>query len=211
MDPRTYAEEITRTLHELLLPGTLRGVWLVGSLAWDDYHPASSDIDVMAVAEPQPPEVRLAVAEAVAALECPARQLEFVLYPPGEDQPSRWQLNLNTNPHSVSIDPASEPAHWFVLDVAMARERAVPLFGPPAHELLAPVPLERIHHALEQSLGWHDEHDAGRPNQALNACRAWLFAETGRWASKTTAAHWARERLDDPSLIDAALAERGNG
>ncbi|MGH3467882.1 MAG: hypothetical protein ACRDQF_09165, partial [Thermocrispum sp.] len=74
MDSRTYAEEITRTQHEVL-PGTLRGVWLAGSLA-----------------------------------------------------------------------------------------------GSLAAELLAVVPPERVHWALERSLSWHAEHDRGRTNACLNAC-----------------------------------------
>lgn len=210
MQPRTYADEVTRILRELL-PEALRGAWLVGSLAWDDYHAGSSDIDIMAVADLVQPELRLTVARELAAVDCPARGLEFVLYgPPEDDQPAHWQLNLNTSPPSVSVDPSTEPPHWFVLDVAMARERAVPLFGPPARELLAPVPPERIHRALELSLDWHAEFDVGRPNAVLNACRAWRYAETGRWSSKTTAALWARERLADPALVDDALATRGN-
>jgi hypothetical protein len=112
-----------------LLPGSLLGAWLIGSIAWDDYRPGSSDVDILAVAETQPEPVRRALADALIALPCPARQLEFVLYPPGPDQPSRWQLNVNTDPVRVSTDPATEPAHWFVLDIAMARERAIPLYG----------------------------------------------------------------------------------
>lgn len=208
MDPHAYARQVTRTLREQLLPGTLRGAWLVGSIAWDDYRPGSSDIDVLAVADPQPLPVRLALAEALAALPCPGRKLEFVLYPPGPDQPSRWQLNLNTNPVHASTDPATEPRHWFVLDVAMARERAIPLFGPPAHELLAPVPEQTVRQALEESLAWHEANEPKEPNAVLNACRARHYTETGRWASKTAAGLCARGKVADPSAIDAALAQR---
>jgi len=208
VDPHAYARQVVRTLREHLLPGSLLGAWLIGSIAWDDYRPGSSDVDVLAVAETQPEPVRRALADALIALPCPARQLEFVLYPPGPDQPSRWQLNVNTDPVRVSTDPATEPAHWFVLDIAMARERAIPLYGPPAHELLAPVPPEVVHRALNDSLDWHDANERTQPNAVLNACRAWHYAETGRWASKTAAALWARERVADPSKIDAALARR---
>lgn len=57
MQPRTYADEVTRILRELL-PEALRGAWLIGSLAWDDYRPGNSDIDIMAVADVVPPERR---------------------------------------------------------------------------------------------------------------------------------------------------------
>ena len=207
MDIRTCADEVVRTLREHLAR-SLRGAWLVGSLAWSDFRPASSDIDVLAVANPRPPHVRQALAEALAAVKCPARGLEFVLYPTGPDQPFRWQLNLNTNPPHVSLDASTEPRHWFVLDVAMARERAIPICGPPAAELLAPIPAEQVHQALEESLAWHEQHEPDRPNAVLNACRAWRYAETGRWSSKTAAALWAREKVDDPGRIDAALASR---
>jgi hypothetical protein len=43
-------------------------------------------------------------------------------------------------PLHVSLDPALEPAHWFVVDLAILREHGVALAGPSARALVAPIP-----------------------------------------------------------------------
>lgn len=111
-------------------------------------------------------------------------------------------------PTRVAFDPKSEPSHWFVLDVAMARERAIPLLGPPPSQLLAPIPQHQIRQALEASLDWHATHQPSTPNAVLNACRAWHYTQTGHWSSKSTAATWALQHVKDPAKIRAALAVR---
>jgi len=44
----------------------------------------------------------------------------------------------------------------------------------------------------------------------LAACRAWAWAQDGRWLPKGEAARWAMGRLDDPSAVGAALARRSD-
>ena len=58
----------------------------------------------------------------------PLRGLELVLYPRAWSCiPARrygFAINLNAGPRMpshVSFDPAAEPAHWFVLDLAILR------------------------------------------------------------------------------------------
>ena len=64
--------------------------------------------------------------------------------------------------------------------------------------------------ALRASLVWHAAHDTTAPNRVLNACRSWLYAAEGRWASKDAAAAWAAGRVDrhEAEVIDHALALR---
>src|SRR5690606_8801772 len=71
VDPLAYARQVVRTLREHLLPGSLPGAWLIGSIAWDDYRPGSSDVDILAVAETHPEPVRRALADALIALPRP--------------------------------------------------------------------------------------------------------------------------------------------
>jgi hypothetical protein len=108
----------------------------------------------------------------------------------------------------VSFDPSSEPSHWFVLDIAIARQRAVSLMGPPASEVFGSIPRKQILESLIESLDWHSKREKMEHLTVLNACRAWRFAAEGLWDSKTGAATWARARFEDPSLIDAAIAIR---
>src|SRR3954463_16787615 len=75
-----YLAELTRQL-TALVRDRLCGAWLVGSTALGDFGAARSDIDVQAVAATTlvEPELRR-LASALAAIPCPVRGLEFVLY-----------------------------------------------------------------------------------------------------------------------------------
>jgi len=154
----------------------------------------------------------LAAALSHPALVCPVRGLEFVLYArPDLADPlgPAFQLNLNTGPgmrQHEGYDPAAEPRFWFVLDVAIARQRSRALAGAPPAELLPELPRKLVLCALGDALAWWREHDG--TGAILAACRAWAWLDEGRWLSKGEAAAWAAERLDDPAPVERALAHR---
>jgi hypothetical protein len=209
-----YLEALSARLRSSL-GESLVGVYLIGSGALGDWDPASSDIDVLAVAsERLSSDTRLRVVELLRHrnLPCPARGLEFVLYAlealraPGPRIP--FQINLNTGARMaehVSFDPAGEAAHWFVIDVAIARDHAHTLVGPPPpHVIGEPSPAD-VRAALAASLRWHAEHEITDPNTVLNACRAWRYAAEGDWLTKREAGRWAFAQGADPDLLAAAL------
>jgi hypothetical protein len=215
-----YLAALTARLREHL-GGDLVAVILSGSGATGSLAPASSDVDVIAIAagavQPERLEA-LAGAADHAVLPCPARKLELVVYPRAEVQAPgprpRFLLNLNTGAGLEthrSLDPAQEPAHWFPLDLALARDRGRSLLGPPPAELIGPVPRDVVLAALAQSLDWHESREPASPNTVLNACRAWRFALDGALGSKEEGAAWARARAEDPGVIDAALEARRAG
>lgn len=157
-----YLNALSAVLQQTLGP-MLVGVYLFGSAAYGAYEAGLSDLDVQAViAQPliaQPlteAEYRaLATAISHAALPCPARKLEFVLYTRAAvATPSRrpqFALNFNTGaglPGHLGLDPAAEASHWFVLDIALGRELGRALMGPPPAEVFAPLPREWVLSAL---------------------------------------------------------------
>jgi hypothetical protein len=157
------------------------------------------------------------VADVIAgeAADCPTRGMEFVLYSQGAvAKPSRrprFEINLNAGPqmpYHLSFDPASEPSHWFVLDISIVREYGLPLVGPPAREVFAPIPRPWVLDALEDSLGWHAGYETLLHYSVLNACRSWRYAEEGVMSSKDDGAVWALSRTEDHSLVESALAIR---
>ena len=196
----------------------LEALWLVGSVATGDYVPGASDVDVIAVSAGRigaPVAAELARELSHSRIPCPARQLELVVYAREElRRPARrprFDLNLNTGAGSedhAGFDPADEPGHWFLLDLAMARERSLPLLGPPATELVPEPPREWLLDALVESIDWHLASEPASADAVLNACRAWRYAAEGTWSSKGEAAHWAREHRGAGDLIDRALAAR---
>jgi hypothetical protein len=122
-----------------------------------------------------------------------------------------YEVNLNSGPRMpfhVSYEPAADPAFWFVLDRAIVREHGVRLVGPEPRELVAPMPRAWLLEALLTRLRWHAEHAQPGADSILNACRAWRFAEEGRWSSKVEAAAWAQTRTDQTTTIDRVLALR---
>lgn len=203
------------------LGSSLVAVTLVGSAGAGWYEPGVSDVDVAVV-------VRRALHEASARslaaklshsqLPCPAPRLELVVYRRDLLTKPRWplpfELNLNTGHGTtdhVGLDPSAEAAHWFLLDLAIARERSTPLSGPPLHALLGEIPRPAVLEALRSALDWYDSEEADPASSILAACRAWHYAEENDWGSKRDAAEWAAARLSDPAPVHAALTLRGGG
>jgi hypothetical protein len=201
-----------------ILGDTLVGVYAVNSVARGNYLPGRSDLDVAVVVAAQLDAAmkhRLADAVRHTSLPCPAPRLELVVYrravaaAPGATP--AFELNLNTGPFiadHLATDPADEPAHWFVLDLAAASEVALALVGPPPDEVFGPVPRPLVLDALMASRAWHAAHDAVAPNRVLNDCRAWKYVADDRWSTKAEAAAWAIGAGGDAELIGQALALR---
>ena len=183
-----------------------RAVYAIGSYALGAYVPGRSDLDVLVVVDaPLEAAERDAIVARCShdALPCPARKLELVVYTPeqlaapGRDQ--RWELNLNTGagtPLHAAADPAAEPWFWFVLDLAQARDHAVVLHGPPASDLIGPVPRDVVVAAQADAVAWYARHEPGEP-ALLAAARAWRYAEEGVFSPKREAWRWAAQRLGD--------------
>ena len=221
MGPQEQVEACARDAAGLLgrlLGDDLVAVYLGGSGALGGVAAAQSDVDLVAVCAAAPgEELRRAIVAGLGGLAMgwPMRGLEFVLYTraavadPAERP--RFELNLNVGPrmpYHLSLDPASEPAHWFVLDLAILRDHGRPLAGPPARDLVGPIPRRRLLEALRDSLAWHGAHEPALQQAVLNACRGWRFTEEGVWSSKDDAGAWALDRSDDPASVSAALAAR---
>lgn len=217
-----YHKQVVSRL-QALLEAELVGVYAGGSIVLGGYDPYRSDLDLAAVCGGRPSiERKLEIGEALRheSLPCPARGLEFVLYPLRSVREATaeagFELNLNTGRamrFTLETDSSEASRHWFVIDRAILREHGRTLFGTPAHELFAPIPRETVLRALAESVGWHVESGVARDDDAvLNACRAWRYAAHGVWSSKPDAGRWAHAKLDDMDLISHALAARlGDG
>jgi predicted nucleotidyltransferase len=190
-----YLDELVRRLASVI---ELDAVYLFGSAAQGAYEHGRSDVDVIAVtARPPSQEEKRALADAAESLPCPARKLELVVYARGAE---RHELNVNTG-ELVHFDAGDDPEFWFVLDRVIAEQQVVTLLGPPWDEVFAPVPRSVVLDALEQALEWQEQGDPVGRSSVLNACRAWMWLDTGRWATKPDAARWLRQR------VRAAIAE----
>lgn len=177
----------------------LDAAYVVGSGATGAFDSARSDVDVVVVVpRPLSDDEKRAVVDAASGLQPPGRKLELVVYARGS---TSYELNLNTG-DLVSFDPAGDPEFWFVLDRAAAEQHAVPLTGPPWHEVFEPVAREDVLAALAASLDWHEAEEPVTASSVLNTSRSWQWLETGAWVSKPETARWLRGRVRE--AIEAA-------
>jgi hypothetical protein len=170
---------------------TLRAVYLTGSAAVGAYRQGKSDLDVLVVADPAE-RMRLEAVVATCAhavLPCPAEKLELVVYEPAvlaaPGSAPAWSLNFDTgrDTHQVDFDPATQPSHWFVLDLAFARRHAVALTGPPPAELIGDPGQDALLHAFEEQVAWYAANDTEEA-AATAARRAAHWRATGEFAAK---------------------------
>jgi hypothetical protein len=188
----------------LVLGDRLSGVYALGSLALGDFRPCRSDIDVYAVVDrPLDEDVKLSVAAACRhrRLPCPARKLEMVLVcaavAAAAGAAPDWELNLNTGegrPDHAGLDPAAEPRHWFVVDLAVAHQCGLTLFGPPPQELIAAPDPADVRAAQLDVVAWYVRHGE-EDEAAAAACRAWHWRDTGLFVPKRRAIEWAARQI----------------
>jgi hypothetical protein len=220
MELDRYLDALTsRTRREL--GSSLVAVTLIGSAGAGWFEPEVSDVDVaVVVGRPLGEASARSLADRLShsQLPCPARRLELVVYRRDLLAEPAWplpfELNFNTGEgmaDHVGLDPSAEAAHWFLLDLAIARERSTPLAGPPLHALLGDIPRPDVLDALRSALDWYAEEEPDAAASTLAACRAWQFAEEDEWGSKRDAAEWATARLADTGPVHRALTLRGGG
>jgi predicted nucleotidyltransferase len=142
------------------------GSFVLGSALLGGFDPATSDVDLVVVVEP--PLDAEALMDALDELETPFRKLELVVYARGAKPPA-YELNYPDGP--------GEPEFWFVLDAAIAQDRA-----PGWRDLLRPVSADETRQAAEELLRWAEAHE-----EPVHAARARHYLEHGTWITKEEA------------------------
>jgi hypothetical protein len=156
----------------------LRGVFLVGSAAVGAYVHGRSDVDVLVAVDRAN---RASLERVVAtcsheALPCPATKLELVVYEldvlASPTWPPRWSLNFDTgkSTHQIDFDPDTQPAHWFVLDLAFAHRHAVALYGDA--EIADPGD-EAVARAFDEMLEWFEANEPDALPVARDRAEHW--------------------------------------
>lgn len=212
----TYASEIAERLKGIL-GADLVGVYLHGSAVLGDFSTGRSDVDVIAVsARPLSQTEKESVSEQLSqgSLPCPARGLEFhILH---RDDLTRsgappFELHLATSADGTPDRVVDGRGHRgdpdLVMHFAVLHENGRALLGPAPDGLFPVIPRPMLLQAFLGELEWAKEN-ASPSYQVLNACRAWRYVDEGVLCSKAAGGKWARRRVDDPTLIDAALRHR---
>jgi nucleotidyltransferase-like protein len=177
-----YLDGLTTGLHNAL-GESLRAVFLTGSAAVGAYRPGSSDVDVLVAVDGARHDALERVVGMCAhdVLPCPATKLELVVYEldslasPG--WPPRWSLNFDTgeSAHQVDFDPETQPAHWFVLDLAFAHRHAVALYGEAEIGDPGDAAVER---AFDEMLEWFEANEPEALPMARDRAEHWRRTRT---------------------------------
>jgi hypothetical protein len=196
------------------------GLYLFGSLAYGDFTPGVSDIDLLAVTG------RFVTEDDIDRLREMHREIVH-RHPEWEDrievayQSTQGLRTWRTERSPMAIISPGEPIHlieagddwrinwFFVLD------HGVTLFGPPPETLIAPIPKSVfVDAARELGRDWltriHTVGDQrGESYAILTLCRALYTHHTGELVSKVKAARWVQKRHPEwAPLIDMALERR---
>jgi aminoglycoside 9-adenylyltransferase len=208
---------------EDLLGSALVGAYLFGSAVVGGLRP-ESDVDLLVIANRRlPADVRrelvarlMKISGKLANRES-ARPIELTLvnqadltpwrYPPRREllygEWLREEFENNRIP-----EPQADPDLAIIL--TQVRHSSIPLRGPAARQIVAPIPIEDLKRALKESLPLLLGYLKGdERNVLLTLARMWLTAATGQIAPKDTAAAWAIERLPEPLRSTLDLARTG--
>ena len=120
-----------------------------------------------------------------------------------------YELHLATEAARVHLDDGTGDTD-LVMAIAVCRERGRILAGPLGNEVFGRVPRHMLLRAFAEEIPWGLEH-APPEYAVLNACRSWRFLKQGELCSKVEGGEWARDRVENGSLVEAALAgQRGD-
>ncbi len=216
-------------LHDEVAPNVIEGLYLVGSVALDDWT-TRSDIDVVAVvADPSDPDLYRQLAEAHTRVVAAVDHLvdgPYVawgdLVVPAMAVQRPWVLDgeFHVDGESFEINPVT----WYMLAtygiaVRGPEPSAIGVVSEPAERrewVRANVDTywrgvgERLAAALADRPGDHVDGDVLEWT-ALGIARMLYTFETGDVTSKRAAGRWAAERLpNDAELFELAVAVRSN-
>ena len=218
-DLPAYLTTVTERLRRVL-DQDLRGLYLGGAEAWDDWTP-TSDIDLIGLVEgalDAHKRDQLALVLSHSRLPCPRLGLDLMLIDAGDvDATARspfcpFALATGAAWNDERSDGERYSGAW--LDLAVVRSAGRVLFGSDAQTLIPEPPERWIREELDRMVAWHRTvllhpfHDPVGANAVLNACRAWHLAETGCLSSKRGAAHWVLEQRPDAQVVQQALRLR---
>lgn len=186
------------------------GAYLFGSALGTGLRP-TSDIDVLVVtARPTGAEERRRLIERLLPMSGrgdpsgQARSVELTILVRDQVVPWRYPPNMDLQYgdwwraefEAGELSPWDSPNPDVAVLIAMVLTASRPLFGPPAAELLDPVPRGDVRRAMIDGIpGLLADLDGDERNVVLTFARIWATLTTGEFWSKDRAADWAAARL----------------
>lgn len=186
-----------------VLDDELVGLYLFGSAVLGGLKP-TSDLDLLAVVRrPTADGERRGLVDGLLARSLRPRYLELTVVVQSDVRPWRYPPRMDLQygdwlradfERGLIPPPAPNPDLAALLTMTLLGGR--PLVGPPAADVLAPVPHDDLLRAgLDELDGILADLDHDTRNMLLTLARIWCTAETGEIRSKDAAADWALPHL----------------
>jgi predicted nucleotidyltransferase len=200
-------EELEAQVRDLL-GANLRGLYVYGSLAFDCYNPARSDVDVLVVTKRRmAPETRRALSSVLHRLDRVAR-LEISFLSRADLEP--WRCPCPFDYHfSGTTEKHDGAGTYFASEIPNARARGVAIYGPPPEDVLPAVPEADFWDSLVRDIRWaRDRIDEIPVYAVLNCCRTLAFAREHVILSKAEGGEWGMRELPEQfrPLAESALS-----
>jgi streptomycin 3"-adenylyltransferase len=213
---RAFAERVNEALTAAGLP--VVSTILHGSAALGSWVSATSDVDVMVIADDTRRiggQVLSRCASAVHGLAstCPGRGAELSVITAGLARrpapPWPFLLHVNTEPtHMTTVFGQGHPGDPdLLLHLAVCRAVGIGVRGAAPADIIGEIDRASIIRAMDAELV-SSLDDADTTYTVLNACRAWCYVVTDRLVSKRVGAKWAVTQGASRPTIDRALAAR---
>lgn len=199
-----------RDTHREILGDNLTGIYVHGSIAFGCFRWESGDIDYLAVVrEPVPLRERIELVETLLRLDrdAPPKGIEMsvVLERHCRDfvHPTPFDFHFsNMHKEAARRDPAAFCGWMHGEDEDLAahfsvvREAGIPLCGPEARDVFAPVPreafLDSVRSDIRGACGMTEDPPVYR---VLTLCRVLAYLREGRFLSKEQGGEWGIRNL----------------
>jgi len=203
----------------------LEGLYVVGSLAQDDFRSKVSDIDLIGFMNCSvEPWMHRRIQSCLSAWSREYKGIELSIVRPKEaESPKRlpayeYRISIGGSWRTEEEGPGKDGE--LLIHFEIARRSGIDLFVPfesIPDGVFATIPREWIIEELREGITWHltklldAYHDPCGKNSTLNACRALRFAQTAELVSKSGGGEWYLQQFPESKLVEIALDNRQNG
>lgn len=216
----SYLEKVA-LIHREVLGRDLIALYLHGSLVQNDFHPGSSDLDILGVvASAINATKRKQLVERLSHtfLPVPALGLELILCTaeavrtPVATMPFEFALSTGME-WGVQVETRGA-ASDILINIQLCRQAALALHGPPAPKVFRTVPRAPLQGALIGELDWHlKDLLTAKPGKAaanaiLNSARSVHAANTGEIISKSQGGRLWLANSPEDTIVAVALSYR---
>jgi hypothetical protein len=221
--PRVNAliEELSKRI-QTSIGDQLRGLYIFGSLLAGDFDLKKSDIDLLAIVEPDIDDTALTTLKAM-------HDQIIRSFPEWQDRIEVAYASVNamenfkTHPSRIARISPGEPLHYremdsqWLMDWYQVQEQGVTIFGPPPQQYIPYVSTEEFIESLKNQLPiWKDSVRAARSlghlsYVILSLCRSLYSIQHHEQISKVAAGEWALRQFPEwYQLIRDALRWHGS-